>query len=133
MNLKDSRSKILLSYSQQENSNLHTRSDSHEVSIIGTPQVHLVDMSRPTLYLHNPVVYLQNSDSPRARKRREGARAPADVRICFCSEGEELDDTGDEFYNKLLELKADNRRRLALLLQDQLDDEVNKNQAQISL
>ena len=53
-------------------------------------------MSRPTLYLHNPVVYLQNSDSPRARKRREEARAPADVRICFCSEGEELDDLGDD-------------------------------------
>ena len=101
---------------------MHPRSDSHEVSIISTPKVHL-DMSRPTLHLHNPVVYLQKSDSPRARKCREEARAPADVRICFCSEGEELDDTGDEFYNKLLELKADNRRRLALL-QAPLDGEV---------
>ena len=52
-----------------------------------------------------------------------------DCRVCFCSEGEV--DNGDDFYNKLLELKADNKRRLAVL-EAQLNGEV-KTMTQISL
>ena len=50
------------------------------------------------------------------------AAAAVDCHICFCSEVE-VENTGDEFYDKLLRLKADNKRRLALL-QDQMNGEV---------
>ena len=63
-------------------------------------------------------------------------RAPADVqaaaaagecRVCFCADEVEVVDTGDEFYNKLLRLKADGKRRLAVLEAQLMNGgEVNK-------